>query len=127
MLAWFSTRKILTLLLTVLILSIVLPAFYSYIDKEIDKAIRTEASDVSQCRTFPVGEKACGGPAWYIIYSTETTDIDRYLSLSAIRDKLRTIPIWLLELMSGPAMSTCDVETPPTIEFVDGKCVELKN
>src|SRR5688500_19686727 len=31
-------------------------------------------SSVSQCRTAPVGNRACGGPRYYIAYCAATTD-----------------------------------------------------
>ncbi|MDO8566643.1 MAG: hypothetical protein Q7R58_00635 [bacterium] len=127
MFAWFNTHKVLTLLLAVLLSVVVLVAFSKYIDSEINKTIHTEASDISQCKMMPVGHKACGGPGSYIVYSTKTTDVDRYLKLVATRDKFWATLQWLFNpILGSGGASTCDIEMPPEVEFANGKCLTAR-
>ena len=61
--------------------------------------------DDSQCRTLPVGTKACGGPEYYLAWSTKRTD-DAALRQAAVSS--------LAPPRVDPrAMSTCVVVTDP--------------
>lgn len=125
-LSWFGTHKMLTVLVVVLALVVVVPTFLKYLDNEIRAAINTEASDISQCKAVPVGEKACGGPGGYVVYSTKGTDIHRYLSLVNFRQKLLSIIFSPITLITEPGFSDCSLETPPKIELSNGNC-HIKN
>lgn len=138
MFSWIRTHKIFTSILAVLLLPVIFLLLSNYVAKiittKINNTINTEASDLSQCKVLPVGKNACGKTAGYIIYSVETTDMNRYNSLVATREKVSAIttPVskllrWLLTDDSDLLyISTCDLEMPPAIEIVDGKCTRIE-
>jgi hypothetical protein len=61
--------------------------------------------DDSQCNTIPVGEKACGGPEYYLAWSTKRTDAAA-LRAAAATPTARPI-------VNPRAQSTCIVVTDP--------------
>ena len=127
MLAWYRRHKLFTFILVALlpiaylVLSVVY--FSGYLTVAINNTIKFEASDIAQCKTMPIGHKACGGPAAYIIYSTKTTDIDRYRLLVATRDVILAPANFVLSLVFEEGASDCSFVMPPPLELVDGKCV----
>lgn len=81
-----------------------------------------QASDPSQCRVVPFGAKPCGGPAQYLIYSTEVTDpneieplITRYNEWSDIYNQREGL------------MSDCAIVPPISATVVDGVCVATRD
>ena len=118
MLSYLRAHKLITFIGAVLALIIVYYFTLNYVTKEIPRTIRVEASDVSQCKSIPIGHRACGGPDGYMIYSTKTSDIERYSNLVSLKEKL-IAPLLLLQ--EGGA-SICSIAMPPRIELVDGKC-----
>ena len=94
-----------------------------YLTGAINKTIKVEASDISQCQTIPVGHKACGGPEYYIIYSTKTTDMGHYRLLVATRDVVLAPAYFLFSLVFEEGASDCSFVMPPPLELADGKCV----
>ncbi len=133
MLSWIKTHKTLTFISIFLL--VFLPIFtlvtseylLRYLRKEIDNTIKIEATNISACKYLPVGNKACGGPAGYTVYSAETTDIERYSRLSAKANTLSLIISSMISIVSGPTISTCSIAAPPKIKLIDGKCVTARD
>ncbi len=77
----------------------------------------TGCTSADQCRTAPVGSRACGGPRTYLAYCAASTDsvaLFRKLDeLKAAEDKLNA--------SSGMA-STCEFRTPPVPSLTGGSC-----
>ena len=73
----------------------------------------------SQCRTAPVGARACGGPRTYLVYCGASTDS---VALYRKLDSLRALEI-RYNTTSG-MVGTCDIRTPPTVTVQGGRCRE---
>jgi len=75
----------------------------------------TTASD---CRTAPVGSRACGGPRYYLTYCARTTDsaalFSRLGEIAKAEDAFNR--------KYGIA-STCEFRTPPGVAVSGGACV----
>ena len=74
-------------------------------------------SDSSQCRTLPVGARACGGPQEYLPWSTLKTD-ERALTSVAERYKAERQS----QIKSSGEMSTCRFMPDPGAVCVAGAC-----
>ena len=85
------------------------------LDAQIGEA---PASSASACAVLPVGEKACGGPQGYRVYST---------TAPAAEDAVATgRQILGLDRYANGAFglgSDCAVPTPPRPALVGGRCV----
>ncbi|WP_420454422.1 hypothetical protein [Rubrivirga sp.] len=84
------------------------------LDREIGEA---RASDIVACAVVAIGEKACGGPTGYRVYSTEASDvseINRLAEAIAAMDRQANRQFELA--------STCDVPVEPTVALVGGQC-----
>lgn len=74
-------------------------------------------SSVAQCRTAPVGSRACGGPRYYLVYCAQTTDS------AALFRKLDAVGAAEREYNTRyKLMSTCEFRMPPTIVLSGGSC-----
>ncbi len=85
------------------------------IDAEVGEA---EASSVEACRVLPIGDKACGGPAAYLVYSAEASDVERLGTLAAEHrrtDRARNDSCGLA--------STCEITPEPEVILEEGRCV----
>ena len=90
-------------------------ALQQRIDAEIGSAA---CSSSSECRTLPIGSKACGGPARWVAWSASVSR----------EDQLR---VWSQELaerqrqrdMAEGRMSTCSVVADPGARCDAGRCV----
>lgn len=74
-------------------------------------------TDVSQCRTAPVGVRACGGPRDYVVYCAESTNegaLLRALDRLARREERFN--------RQCDVFSTCIFISPPEVELVGGVC-----
>lgn len=71
----------------------------------------------SQCRTLPVGAKSCGGPQFYLPYSTANTDV---AALTALADQYKA-ERQAADRASG-AMSDCRMVTDPGAVCRAGTC-----
>ena len=87
--------------------------------RALDVAIgRPAAGDAGACRAVAVGEKACGGPAAFALYSLATADpslVEMAASRVAALDRRAIAQFGLA--------STCDVVEPPPLAVRDGLCV----
>jgi hypothetical protein len=83
--------------------------------KAIAKANGCTAS--SDCRSAPVGSRACGGPRYYLAYCARSTDsvaLFRKLDEVAAAEKAYNT--------KHQIVSTCEFRMPPAVEAVSGVC-----
>ena len=74
-------------------------------------------SSADQCRTAPVGSRGCGGPRYYLVYCSKTTDSAAlFKKLTAIASAERQYNI---RYQVG---STCEFRMPPTVALVGSSC-----
>lgn len=71
----------------------------------------------SQCRSLPVGAKACGGPAGFLAWSTAGTDAARLQDLAT-----RQAEAQRREIETSGLRSNCAVSTDPGAACVAGRC-----
>jgi len=67
------------------------------------------------CRSMPIGHKACGGPREYVVYCATTTDVN------ALRAKAAELERLDREASRG-MVSDCRMVTPPTVTLAGGVC-----
>lgn len=85
---------------------------------DIKRAIgAATCSSNAQCRTLPVGAKACGGPQEYIAWSTVNGDEAALQALAARSTTLRQE-----EIRRSGEMSTCMHMPDPGASCVAGTC-----
>lgn len=86
--------------------------------RELRTAIGPAACSAdSQCRTLPVGAKACGGPAGYLAWSTSTGDLTRLAEMAA-----RQAQAERKEQEASGMQSNCAVVTDPGAVCKAGHC-----
>lgn len=90
-------------------------ALWKQIQDEIGTA---ECDNASQCKTLPVGHKACGGPEGYVAYSTKSGNNARLLALAEQYAAARKD-----EVERSGMMSNCMVEPDPGASCVAKRCV----
>jgi hypothetical protein len=74
-------------------------------------------SAAAQCRTAPVGSKACGGPRYYLVYCSRTTDS------TALFRKLDAVAAAEREYNTRyKIVSTCEFRLPPRVALNGGSC-----
>ncbi|HEX2723215.1 MAG TPA: hypothetical protein VHM24_09875 [Gemmatimonadaceae bacterium] len=84
------------------------------------KAIANVAGCASsaECRSAPVGSRACGGPRYYISWCARTTDsASLYRKLGAIAKAEQDYN------SKYQLASTCELRMPPFVESSGGSCV----
>ncbi len=77
--------------------------------------------DASQCRTLPVGAKACGGPAGFLPWSTKRSNgelLARLAAEQAAEERKQN--------EQGGMMSNCMMEQDPGATCTAGKCVLMQ-
>lgn len=74
-------------------------------------------TEIAQCATVSVGHRGCGGPSWFLPFSTATTDADALESVASEHRRHYRSYVILTE-----AVSTCEALTPPTAMCVEGVC-----
>ncbi|MEM1043854.1 MAG: hypothetical protein AAGI91_14650 [Bacteroidota bacterium] len=85
------------------------------LEAEIGEA---QASSEAACRAVPVGDKACGGPEEYLVYSIEMSDPERVEGLAAEHRRVGDARNQACELASD-----CGFVTEPDVALVGGRCV----
>jgi hypothetical protein len=84
--------------------------------KEIAKVAGCTAS--SDCKTAPVGSRACGGPRYYLPYCAKTTDsVALYRKLDEVAKAEQAYN------RKYNLASTCEFRMPPAVQAVGGSCV----
>jgi hypothetical protein len=74
-------------------------------------------ASAAQCRTAPVGSRACGGPRYYLVYCALTTDS------TALFRKLDAVAAAEREYNTHyKIVSTCEFRMPPTVALSGGSC-----
>jgi hypothetical protein len=74
-------------------------------------------STAGECRTAPVGSRACGGPRYYLVYCSRTTDS------AALFKKLEAVAVAEREFNARyQLVSTCEFRMPPTVALSGGSC-----
>ena len=89
-------------------------------EREARAVARTAGcASARQCRTAPVGARACGGPRTYIVYCAATTD-----TLALMR-KLRELERAEKAYNARTGlMSTCEMRLAPAVALIGGSCRE---
>ena len=72
----------------------------------------------SECRTAPVGSRACGGPRYYIPYCAKTTD-----SAALFRRLAEVAKAEEAFNRKYGIASTCEFRMPPAVAVSGGSCV----
>lgn len=74
-------------------------------------------SSTGECRTAPVGSRACGGPRYYLVYCSRTTDSAAlFRKLDAVAQAERDYNV------RYNIASTCEFRMPPTVALSGGSC-----
>jgi len=74
-------------------------------------------SSAGQCRTAPVGSRACGGPRYYMVYCSLTTDSAAlFKRLDAVANAERAYN------QRYNIASTCEFRMPPTVALSGASC-----
>lgn len=92
---------------------------------QMNNAIRSmvgvaTATELSQCRMLKVGARPCGGPEYYIAYSTENVDPETIETMAEEYTELRR---WLNE--EQQMMGTCEVIPEAKLSLQGGVCRAL--
>jgi hypothetical protein len=72
---------------------------------------------VSQCRTAPVGNRACGGPRYYLAYCSTSTD-----SAALFRKLDEIVAAEDAYNRKYQLASTCEFRMPPPLALSGGEC-----
>ena len=88
------------------------------IENEAKALVKTDGcSSAGECRTAAVGSKACGGPRYYLVYCSRTTDS------AALFRKLDAIAAAEREYNTRyKIVSTCEFRLPPQLALSGGSC-----
>jgi hypothetical protein len=88
------------------------------IENEAKALVKTDGcSSAGECRTAPVGSKACGGPRYYLVYCSRTTDS------TALFRKLDAVAAAEGEYNTRyKIVSTCEFRLPPRVGLNGGSC-----
>lgn len=74
-------------------------------------------TSADQCRTAAVGNRACGGPRYYLVYCSRTTDS------AALFAKLKAVAVAENEFNTKYQIaSTCEFRMPPQVALTSGSC-----
>jgi hypothetical protein len=92
------------------------------LENQAKAMLKTEGcSSAAQCRTAPVGSRACGGPRYYLVYCAQTTDS------AALFRKLDAVAAAEREFNQRyNVMSTCEFRMPPNVALVAGSCQQAQ-
>jgi hypothetical protein len=88
------------------------------LENQAKALVKTDGcSSTDQCRTAAVGSRACGGPRYYLVYCSKTTDS------AALFKKLEQIAAAEQEYNKRyQLVSTCEFRMPPQVALVSGAC-----
>jgi uncharacterized low-complexity protein len=96
-----------------------LVAQVAQLEREMQRTIgQASCSSDSDCNAVPVGHKPCGGPARYLVFASQATDVARLQALAARhRDASRALNV------ARQARSDCAIVPAPEVACVDRRCV----
>jgi len=77
----------------------------------------TGCATVGQCRTAPVGNRACGGPRYYLAYCSTSTD-----SVALFRKLDEIAAAENAYNQKYQIASTCEFRMPPPLALSGGEC-----
>ncbi len=80
-------------------------------------AIVTGCTASQDCRSGPVGSRACGGPRYYLPYCAKSTD-----SAALFRKLDEIAKAEQAYNAKHQLVSTCEMRMPPTVEVTGGSC-----
>ena len=88
------------------------------LEREAKAVARTTGCpSTATCRAAPVGNRACGGPRYYIVYCAATTDsVELYRKLDEVAAAENAYN------RKYGVMSTCEFRMPPDIALLGGEC-----
>lgn len=88
------------------------------LENQAKALVKTEGcSSAAQCRTAPVGSRGCGGPRYYLVYCSQTTDS------AALFQKLDAVSRAEHEYNTRyKVVSTCEFRMPPSVALIGGSC-----
>jgi len=88
------------------------------LENEAKALVKTDGcSSAGECRTAAVGSRACGGPRYYLVYCSRTTDS------AALFRKLDAVAAAEREFNAKyQIVSTCEFRLPPKIALSGGSC-----
>ena len=88
------------------------------LENQAKALVKTDGCSTSgECRTAAVGSRACGGPRYYLVYCSRTTDS------AALFKKLDAVAAAEREFNTKyQIMSTCEFRMPPTVALSGGSC-----
>lgn len=89
------------------------------LDQQIRSMIGMAYADsLEQCRLAEVGHRPCGGPQYYMAYSTTALDEDALLELIAEHRALQT-----RFQQENDIVGTCEVLPRPQLTLQGGRCI----
>ncbi|MDQ3674118.1 MAG: hypothetical protein M3365_07070 [Gemmatimonadota bacterium] len=93
------------------------------LEEEAKAIVRTNGcTTAGQCRTAPVGSRACGGPRYYLVYCSGSTDsVALFRKLDEVAAAERAYNV------RHQIGSTCEFRMPPTVGVVAGACQASQN
>lgn len=84
---------------------------------EVQRLAKSDGcSAVGDCRTLPVGRKACGGPRSYVVFCAKTTDV------AALERKIAELDALDQAAAARGAVSDCMLALRPTPVLTGGVC-----
>jgi len=88
------------------------------LESQAKALVKTDGcSSADECRTAPVGSRACGGPRYYLVYCSRTTDS------AALFRKLDAVAAAEREFNAKyQIVSTCEFRMPPKVALTGGSC-----
>jgi hypothetical protein len=88
------------------------------LEERAKASVRTDGcTSGDQCRSAPVGSRACGGPRYYLVYCARTTD-----SAALFRSLEQVAAAERAYNTKYQVMSTCEFRMPPSVGVTGGMC-----
>ncbi|RUO30355.1 hypothetical protein [Aliidiomarina soli] len=80
-----------------------------------------QADSQDQCAFFALGDKPCGGPESYVVYSQKDLSDEDIANLEKRAQRYRELDA-MMHAAEG-MMSTCDITPEPQVTLENGRCV----
>lgn len=88
--------------------------------QKIEDTIGLRCTQNSECAVMPVGDRACGGPRDYLIYSAGDTNVTELSRLAALSTSLEDAFNRTAEIVG-----ICSIAMPPDVACVANVCEAL--